>query len=159
MSGRVWTTLADGRRVRGYRKTLRQQRRPTVEHRRPADSPDWVLSFELPGTLALGLNAHPGIIGVRCRPDGHVEARGKNREFLWGQIEAFLRVATPHGLPRPLGVRETRAAEPGPTLSGPLRQAHDRVTEIAFDGKTLILIGNGRVRSERRFGQARRAGI
>jgi hypothetical protein len=48
MSGRVRTTLADGRRVIGYRKTLRRNLPRTPAH----ETPELRLIFLLPATLA-----------------------------------------------------------------------------------------------------------
>lgn len=63
MSGRVLVTLADGRRVRGYRKTLARRAPRTPAHLRE----DWLLSLILPedDMRFIGLaDGHTKVMGV-----------------------------------------------------------------------------------------------
>lgn len=87
MSGRVITTLADGRRVRGFRKTLRQNRRAP-----PHLMPDWRLVAILPKDIAFAVShCDPtGVIGVTMRAPGIIEARGKDRDWVLKQVGTFL---------------------------------------------------------------------
>lgn len=141
MSGRVRVTLADGRRVIGFRKTLQQRAPRTPAHLLP----DWCASFELPGMFGMGLTLN-SIIGVRVAPTGHVEITGKNKQWVLGQTVELLRQIAPYGLPSPLGVRLQRAAEQGPTLSGPMRPAEDHSCQIIFDGHSARLIAGRSIR-------------
>lgn len=87
MSGRVRVTLADGRRVTGYRKTLAR-----VESRRqPHEMPDWRLSFVAPAHLFLVPGMDTGIVGVTILPPNTmIEGRGKNRKWVFEQVCDFL---------------------------------------------------------------------
>lgn len=136
MSGRVRVTLADGRRVTGYRKTLATRSPSIPAHRLPP----WVLSFELPGTYGLGLLSYPGIIGVQCWPSGHVEVTGRDQNWVFGQAADLLRHVAPHGLPTALNAVLRRDAEPGPTADGPLRPAVHRNVKIDWNGREATLI-------------------
>lgn len=89
MSGRVRVTLADGRRVTGFRKTL-ARRAP----RRPSHlMPDWLLAIHPRAFGILCLPSGPTVVtGVRVTPDGFVESRGKSRAWVIAQMTAFLAV-------------------------------------------------------------------
>lgn len=87
MSGRVRVTLADGRRVTGFRKTLKRRAPRKAAHL----SPDWVLTLHRRDFGLLLLPSGPtNTIGVRVFPTGEIEARGKNRAWVIGQMTAFL---------------------------------------------------------------------
>lgn len=101
--------------------------------------------------FGLPLGPYGGVIGAKIEPNGYVQISGKNKEWLFGQARALLREVAPHGLPRPIPVHLARDSEPGPTESGPLRPGDARVHSISFDGRTLTIIGNGAVRSERKL--------
>ena len=160
MSGRVRVTLSDGRRVTGFRKTLRMQARRTPPHLLP----DWQLGFMLPDGISLHPDfGHQGVDGVarrehqgvdarlrglpRQRPDAlrghgvagavvnallHVTVTGKSRDWVCGQADALMRKCGWRGS---LKCRLTRAAEAGPTLSGPPHPAIDRVVVLDIGGR------------------------
>jgi hypothetical protein len=105
--------------------------------------PDWVLSFQPPNTLEFLLSpGHvTGLIGVSVGLGGHIEARGKNRDFVEQQAAAFVRKIAPFWQ-RPIAARLTRTAESGPSHSGPLRPAVDRPITLTFDGPARVIDGN-----------------
>lgn len=86
MSGRTRVTLADGRRVTGFRKTLRQNPR----QQEPDAALPFTLRFELPAmiaaTVAQGDTAFPG---VKVLPLNWVEATGHGLEWVCKQAAAF----------------------------------------------------------------------
>jgi hypothetical protein len=97
MSGRSIVTLADGRVVRGYRKTSRRNR-PTVARTRrvsppPIDlgppSPDYPvqLFFLLPDSILVS----PGPHGFNCRvlPGNAVSIRGRSADHGFALARAF----------------------------------------------------------------------
>lgn len=91
MSGRVRVNLADGRRVTGFRKTLRQNPRL-----RPEDRPELRFTFMLPPALAFSTRA--GVYGfATVDPDGMVTVRGRERDFVLRKAGEFLR-SIAHGL-------------------------------------------------------------
>lgn len=102
MSGRVQVTLADGRRVTGFRKTLRQNVRRTPaerrrillrEHMKSAGEelqvgfcfllPDSIAPFTAPGRQG---------IGVTVTKTDHVVVLGKSSEHCRYLTRCFLRV-------------------------------------------------------------------
>src|SRR5216684_4016769 len=98
MSGRVRHTLADGRTVRGYRKTLKQRAARTPPHLLP----DWHLSFFLPENdmRFLGVTEGPyaSLIHVIITRIGHstrVEASGKDRNWVLGLALNFMLTIAP----------------------------------------------------------------
>lgn len=113
MSGRSRVTLADGRRVVGFRKTLAQRAQRTPSHLLP----DYEVSFTPPLALA------PVVI------------RGKRKAWVIGQLAAALRDIAPSGLVNPIEVRVRLAAEEGPVP----RQAEDRLHTVTWDGNELWL--------------------
>jgi hypothetical protein len=127
MSGRVRITLADGRRVTGYRKTLRQRRESV-----PTDKlPDWVLRYQLPDELAFSVSTGPtGVMGVTVViPGPTVEARGKNKDWVEQQASAFLtRIAA--GLIQGVDGVLTRDPYPGVTDGAPWRPKVRRVVRV-----------------------------
>lgn len=89
MSGRVRVTLADGRRVTGFRKTMnRRFRRPSK------DMPPWRLAILLPEALSLVSPGNTSVIGVTIEPDpisgplAVIEHR--NIEWMYQQMGKFL---------------------------------------------------------------------
>lgn len=99
VSGRVRVTLTDGRRVTGYRKTLRVNgRTPRLPNHL---LPDWRLSFPLPADMrfmVLPEGNVPGSMGVSItRIDGVLRAlvAGKNREFTIRKAVEFVRGVAP----------------------------------------------------------------
>lgn len=86
MSGRVRVTLADGRRVTGFRKTLRRNPRKPID-----TSAWWVLVIHRRdfGLLLLPCG-QTNTIGVRVHVTGEIECRGKDRQWVKAQMAAFL---------------------------------------------------------------------
>lgn len=126
MSGRVRTTLADGRRVTGYRKTLRQSPRT-----RPENIPEWVVRMQLPDELAFSVSiGKTSVAGVTVViPGPTVEARGKNREWALKQMQTYVsRIGK--GLIAKVSAVVTRDGYPGPTDGAPWRPAVSRVVSI-----------------------------
>ena len=138
MSGRVRVTLSDGRRVTGFRKTLRMRARRTPPHLLP----DWQLSFMLPDGISLhpdfrhkGVDARlrgHGVAGAVVNALRHVTVTGKSRDWVCGQADALMRKCGWRGS---LKCRLTRAAEAGPTVSGPPHPAIDRVVVLDIGGR------------------------
>lgn len=100
MSGRTRTVLADGRVVRGYRKTLRTSpRKPMVVVRRalpsapdlPADPPssDYPvrLTFLLPDTVLVSPGTHG--FNTMVLPGNVVRIRGRNAEHCFSLARCF----------------------------------------------------------------------
>lgn len=122
MSGRRRVTLADGRRVTGYRKTLAQRAAHTPEHLRQA----WQLSILLPADDMRFFGLHPDgstdVMCVRTERIGSaywVCAEGKNREFVLTQMVEWLRRRAPDYMPAINGTIYRPGDPDGPTLSGP----------------------------------------
>lgn len=122
MSGRTRVTLADGRRVVGYRKTLARRARPIPLHHRP----DFTVALVLTNGYGVRAGQNLGIMGIRSFPNGRVECVGKSREWCLGQMRQFL---ARMGIPRHQAVL-TRADEPGPADSAPLRKGYARTIWI-----------------------------
>jgi len=119
--GRVRVTLADGRRVIGYRKTLTQRAPRRWAH----ELPDYTISVILRGSSVKPGETF-GIIGIETPAADHVRVTGRNKDWVIGQMRAFLQRI---GVPRHEATI-TRADEPGPTDSGPLRKGYRRVMWI-----------------------------
>jgi hypothetical protein len=121
MSGRVRVTLADGRRVTGFRKTLAQR----APRRAAYALPDYVVSVVL-----IGKSVRPGetfgLTGVETPAHDRVSVAGKNKDWCVGQMRLFLKRI---GVPRHQATL-TREDEPGPTDSGPVRKGYSRVMWI-----------------------------
>lgn len=138
MSGRARVTLSNGRRVIGYRKTLRQQRPRTPAHLLP----DWHLTFILPHDMqfmGLTLGRVEGLIGVRLEP-GVCLITGKNREWLLGQAVAFVRKVAPD-FEGTVSIVLSRDSEAGVTLSGPLHspiRGEGRIRIGRYDSSVLF---------------------
>ena len=128
MSGRVRVTLSDGRHVTGFRKTLRMRARRTPPHLLP----DWQLSFMLPDGISLHPDFGHGVAGAVVNALRHVTVTGKSRDWVCGQADALMRKCGWRGS---LKCRLTRAAEAGPTLSGPPHPAIDRVVVLDIGGR------------------------
>lgn len=113
MSGRVRTTLADGRRVTGFRKTLKRRER-IPPHLRP----DWSLAIRRNDFGLLLLPTGPtNTIGVRVYADGIIEARGKNRAWVIDQMTAFLAgLGIVTDLPRPKRLAQPAVAQITPAV-------------------------------------------
>lgn len=134
MSGRVRTTLADGRRVTGYRKTLARRAPRTALHLLP----DWRLSFDPPDHGLLG--AAVGVFGTTRNALGRVTIAGKRKDFVFEQLARLLIATWPRGLINPLAVVLQRDDEPGPTLSGPIRKGEKTAGAVTFDGHRALLV-------------------
>ncbi|HLH92087.1 MAG TPA: hypothetical protein VKX28_26945 [Xanthobacteraceae bacterium] len=101
MSGRVSVTLADGRHVVGYRKTLRRNARRTpqerrrallAEHMKPAGEELQVgFCFVLPGSIAPFTAPGRHGIGVLVTKTDHMVVLGKSSDHCLYLIRAFLR--------------------------------------------------------------------
>ena len=74
-----------------------------MAHQTRLSSYRWPISFELPGTLGLGLTEGPiGIIGGRVGPKGHIEVAGDNKAWVERQVVAVLhKLLSPYGLVHP----------------------------------------------------------
>jgi hypothetical protein len=121
MSGRVRTTLADGRRVRGYRKTLRRNLpRSTPAH----ETPKLRLIFLLPATLAFA--TAPRMYGqfAKVGPAGNVEVTAStfNRDVVLQRAADLLREITPKGH-MPYSVCAVLKSSSDPDFSGKWRLA------------------------------------
>jgi hypothetical protein len=144
MSGRARVTLADGRRVIGFRKTL--ARRPRTP---PHLLPQWRFSFEVPpesGGFALLPGPYPGVIGIAVGKGGHIEIAHRDRRWMLNQVAEFLRKAVPYGFLHPIPAVLERGDEPGPTLSGPLRKGEKRACTIVWTGREPLLIEGAAMR-------------
>ena len=110
--------------------------------------PEWRFSFELPPAngFAAPVGHYPGIIGVTIGPKGHVIIAGRNRGWVMTQAESFVRKIAPYGFVRPVPALLSRDAEPGPTISGPLRPAVRIACTIDWDGREAHLIEGGAMR-------------
>lgn len=88
MSGRTRTTLSDGRRVTGYRKTLAQRGTATPAH----EMPFYRLSFPLPGALALlaSFGAPTNVLGTKFIAGGHVLVEGKDLDWVRRQAAKLI---------------------------------------------------------------------
>lgn len=144
MSGRVSVLLSDGRRVTGYRKTLRVATKRTPQHMLP----DWKLSFVLPPALGFTLptGPYPGIIGVRIGELGLVTIAGKSRDWVIGQSAKFWSQVCRRHAVREIDAVLTRADEPGPTLSGPIRKGATTTCRLKFDDLGAVVIWGSTMR-------------
>lgn len=110
MSGRVRVSLPDGRRVTGYRKTLRRQSPRTPPH----EAPELRLAFLLPKRIVAFVPA--GSYGpVEIGPIGNatITMRTFDRERLFRAAAWFLSHHTPEGsLPYSVTVDLTSSSEP-----------------------------------------------
>lgn len=110
MSGRSLWTLADGRRVIGYRKTLRQRQAPSA-----TEMPTLAVLFNLPAALSL---LAPGPYhGSRVTVSEDATASAKmttwDREKLFGLVADFIReVVRPGTPPWSVTMRLTSTARP-----------------------------------------------
>lgn len=112
MSGRVRTTLSDGRRVTGFRKTLKV----VTSRRRPCEMPPWRVTFVIP-CPALPLS-HPCVIGATVAVIGTTvvaEVVGANRDWALRQAEDLADKLGHHH--RPLMARVTRDPEARPVIA------------------------------------------
>lgn len=144
MSGRVSVLLADGRRVTGYRKTLRVNARRTPPHLLP----DWKLSFILPPAIAFALapGPVPGVIGARVDDLGRVEITGKRKDWVLGQAAvAWSKLCRRHAA-HEIDAILTRDDEPGPTASGPIRKGQTLICKLAFDNMNTVVVWGSAMR-------------
>jgi len=142
MSGRVRVTLDDGRRVTGYRKTLRVQSKRR-ERTPPHLLPNYTLTFILPPTMSLlfGPGHVPGLIGVVIGDLGEVRVCGKNRDWVISQAGELFRSRRMEGrAPIRINAVLTRDDEPGPTVSGPIRKGASAPCEIMFSGHGATIV-------------------
>lgn len=104
--------------------------------------PFWKLTFVLPLSLDF-FGITPGYVmaGVEVGELGFVTVTGKLKPWVEQQAIAAVRTLSPRW-DGPISARLTRAAEPGPTLSGPLRPAIDRTIVLRFErGNASIVEG------------------
>jgi hypothetical protein len=108
MSGRVWTTLANGRRVRGFRKTLRENPRLAREQR-----PEMRMTSILP--VALGAFVSPGRhgFGIEILPGAVLVVTSWSRDHLVKLAVDFIGKVAAHLLPLVLPVAIARKSEAG----------------------------------------------
>lgn len=120
MSGRVRTTLADGRRCIGYRKTLaRRAPRPVGQQR-----PKLILSFTLPD-LTREL----------------IEIPGYDRQYLLDQMVATLRRVAMYPVRNPIDIDIRHADEP------PMKwRSKSRPFQIQWNGRDATFIHGGVMR-------------
>jgi hypothetical protein len=85
MSGRTRVTLADGRRVTGFRKTLARR-----EHVPPHLRPDTRMMILLPPVLALVSPGPTAVCGVSIEPGPMAVAAGKLPEWVYRQMATWL---------------------------------------------------------------------
>ena len=125
MSGRVRTVLSDGRRVTGYRKTLRRN-----ERTRPEDRPELRLTFILPEVFAFATS--PGeYAGATVEHDGLVTVRGKDRDYVLRKAGEFLRsIAAGLTLAEPISATLFCPRYPGPNPEAPWREGYRDGYEI-----------------------------
>jgi len=139
MSGRTRVTLSDGRRVIGYRKTLRRNERLPPERR-----PELRLTFMLPAPIAaLTL---PGIYDcATVDADGLVTVRGRDRGFVLRKAAEFIKgVAAGRTLAEPITAVLFCPAHPGPTPSSPVRQGfRDGYTITVACGAPAVVVTRG----------------
>lgn len=141
MSGRVRVTLPTGRRVIGFRKTEVERGPRTPAHLLP----DWTLWFMLPEGTSVRTGFEHGIVGLKIEAIGaeqFVTVKAKSKPWA---IDQAIKLMRRLGITR-VKVRLTRPAEPGPTLSGPLRRSEDHVTELVADPYRAWAGGNGQMR-------------
>lgn len=118
MSGRVRTTLSDGRRVTGYRKTL-ARRAP-----RTALRPKLILSFTLPD-LTREL----------------IEIAGYDRQYLFDQMTTTLRRLAMYPVRNPIAIDIRRADEPPAKW-----RSKSRPFQIVWNGRHATMIQGGVMR-------------
>jgi hypothetical protein len=140
MSGRVRVTLGDGRRVTGFRKTLRRNQRT-----RPQDRPDLRLTFMLPQVLGFSTvpGEYPGNITVDA--DSLVTARGNDREWVLRKAGEFLRSIAVGLTLDPITACLFCPGYPGPTASAPYRPGYRDTYEItvATDRPAVVISRTG----------------
>lgn len=136
MSGRTRVTLPDGRRVIGFRKTLR--RNP----KKKGEIALWRLGFALPDVLAFALRdgAFPGVIGLRIEAPGYAVVTGRNKAWVLTQAGKFLKLAGKNRVLPQISAHLTRMSEAGPTLSGPLRPGTEETVTLTYDGRSAVVI-------------------
>lgn len=136
MSGRVRVTLADGRRVTGFRKTLAQRSR-TPQHLLP----DWTLTFQPPASFTwhLAPGPFPGVMGASVGELGRLTITGKNKDFVLRQAAlVWSKLCHDRAIDRVSAVL-ARADEPGPTASGPVRKGETIACTLHFDSFRSIV--------------------
>lgn len=106
--------------------------------------PDWRLTFDLPRGCLVSPGPVHGFGGVTVLDNNRVQVIGKIKDHVVAQAGAFVNVVVP-GIQRWAG-RLTRAQEPGPTLSGPMRRGEEDVVEFLV-GKRVVLIAGTAVRT------------
>jgi hypothetical protein len=111
MSGRVRVELADGRKVTGFRKTLRRQTPRPPTH----VAPELRLIFQLPEQLAWSVPQGKHGIGVEVGPAANVEVTTTtfDRHRLFALAASFLQAIAPKGtLPFNVAAVYTSSSEP-----------------------------------------------
>lgn len=139
MSGRTRVTLKDGRRVTGFRKTLKRRAPVTPPHLMP----DWRMTFSVPGALALKVVAGmvTDLIGVAVLPGPTVEVRGKDREFVLTQASKFLASIASGHADLSVVAMMSRADEPPPTLGAPPRRGYSGIYDLIYTaGAAVVMI-------------------
>lgn len=140
MSGRVRTVLADGRRVTGFRKTLRRNPRLSPEQR-----PELRLTFTLPPQLSAFTRS--GIYGsVEVDIDGMVTIRGKDRDWMLRKAAEFMK-GIAHGLTLdPIAAVMFTPSHPAPTLGAPARPGgQDSYEIVVATGQPAVSMVRGGV--------------
>lgn len=143
MPGRTRVTLADGRRVTGYRKTLARRTPRTPAHLRE----DWQLTLTLPDDdmrflCFPGPTVVMGVAIVRIGSTFQAVAIGKNREWTVAQLVKWLRLVA-MDYPRPLNATLFRPGDQdGPTLSGPRHGPETVPCQIKLGYPSYIKFGS-----------------
>lgn len=89
MSGRTCTTLADGRRVQGFRKTMRRNPRRLDPFTDAASDLPYTLRFKLPGDT-LVRPGPTGIAGVTVDDLGYAQVAGHGLEWVLRKASEFI---------------------------------------------------------------------
>lgn len=135
MSGRVRVTLSDGRRVTGFRKTLRRNPRLPQSPRA-----DLRLVFDLPERLAFCTRS--GEYGpATVDTDGKVTVQGIDRDFILRKAGEFLRNIC-HGLTLdPINAVLFAPAVPSVIPGGPARPGYqDGYQIVVTTGQPSVVL-------------------
>lgn len=111
------------------------------------EMPEWCVTVSLPGTLAFAVSeGQTGVLAVSVTRDSvgrlQLEARGKDCEWLFGQIVKFLSVIQ-NGWQGRMHLRAQRGAYPGCTDGAPMRSAVDRAQDVYLVLEPTFVIPRG----------------
>lgn len=81
-------------------------------------------------------------------PGPAVEVIGKARDWVLDQAVAFLKVVAKDHILEPIPARLTRAGEPGPADSAPIRRGDEHAIEIVVaSGRPVVVISGHAMRT------------